>query len=636
MPGSKKGTMDFTDFSGGLNVADDPVAIQDNQVSQADNVLLRQKGFTRRKGWKGLSATQTFTTYIEGMFGYLQGDGTDKLIAVSGGDIYDVNKSTEVLTQRTPSLGGTGQAHATTYQDILWMCNGTEVVKLENETANLVGIAAPSGSTSSVQSGGSLAVGVYKIFVVYARKVSGNNVLYSTGEAVADVTTTGANLTVRVSGIPNSTDAQVNNKIIFMTDAGGSTYFFYGETDDNTTTTIDITSDANKNIAVVYSAVASGNIRPPAFEYIHAHDNRIWGSVGNILYYSLKGNNQYSLERYKQLNLIQYPYEIIGIFSIGVDLYVNTIGGVIKQPGGQVNAKFDITDDRWHFIDIKTAKPWGGGVIGLTNDGVRFMNGNGRFSDIDWSFFVRPEIDAVYNFNANFRPAAAIFRRNLRTEYHLSYQDTNVSSNVNNRTLVLNLSKMTDLGKGNIIAPWERRTIGSADMVVDSNNSFFAAQSINGDSHILAQEPTTTADQNFYDDSGSAFNTSATAVLMTLITKERIASIRANVILRSAYIFMQSEHKVTFTTLIRDRSGFSDARQVGATPGVAPQFNLSQFNVTIFAASEPLIRQAKIGNKMKGSVISIKFTQEEDDKALQIFDTVLDFDQEEGRMTKNT
>ena len=180
-----------------------------------------------------------------------------------------------------------------------------------------MGIVAPSGASAVAHAGGSLALGDYKVYVSYCRTVGGVNRLYSVGESLGTVTLAGGNQTIRIT-LANSADTQVNNKVVWMTDADGSVVYFYHETGDNTTTTIDVTSDTNKNSALLYSTVALNNDVPPNIEWIFAHNNRLIGSIDNVVYYncehipSLVGNTATNL-----LTDNTFPY-ILEIANKGV------------------------------------------------------------------------------------------------------------------------------------------------------------------------------------------------------------------------------------------------------------------------------------------------------------------------------
>jgi len=53
---------------------------------------------------------------------------------------------------------------------MLLYANGTKMVKYDGTNAYQVGIAAPSAGSAAAAAGGSLAAGVYQIYIGYARQ----------------------------------------------------------------------------------------------------------------------------------------------------------------------------------------------------------------------------------------------------------------------------------------------------------------------------------------------------------------------------------------------------------------------------------------------------------------------------------
>ena len=78
----------------------------------------------------------------------MQKDGTDKLLSLAGGKLYEIAKATGAITERF-DLTGAGEGSFATYRNKAWLANGTKTVKLENETASQVGISAPAAAGGS-------------------------------------------------------------------------------------------------------------------------------------------------------------------------------------------------------------------------------------------------------------------------------------------------------------------------------------------------------------------------------------------------------------------------------------------------------------------------------------------------------
>jgi hypothetical protein len=214
---------------GGINNNDPSNSLLKNQVVYSSNWILKQKGFKRFPGVENLTAKHAINNYLRGMHIYPETDGTEHLLEVHGGKLYEVNKSTGDLTELY-NMTGSGEAWFCNYWGKCFLTNGTKVIKVENSTAYQVGIDAPTTGTAAAVAGGSLPDGIYKVYIGYARKVSGVNVLYSSGKDLGSVECKDGANTVRILSFGNSSDPQVNNKIVWMTDAGGSIYYFYHKT----------------------------------------------------------------------------------------------------------------------------------------------------------------------------------------------------------------------------------------------------------------------------------------------------------------------------------------------------------------------------------------------------------------------
>jgi len=538
--------LEWLDFSGGVNLSDKPWKLRKNQVQFSSNAILRKNGIERRPGTLGLTSFDLAST-VKGLHIYRQLAGTEKLLMVCGGKVYDINTTTGADTERY-DLTGSGDAYLTDYLDKCWIANGTKCCKIENATGYQIGITAPTGATAAKLAGGSLPDGTYSVYITYTRYVSSTNRLHSVYQSVGDVTLSGSDNSIRISSFANSSDGQVGNKCVFLIEPSGTVAYFYHETGDNTTTTVDVTSSTNKDENIILSTVSANNNFPgdgtiSAFEFIHAFDGRIWGSSSNVLYYSLRNvSNVYDLERFFPLNKNTYPYDIEGIFSIGDFLYLNTKSGIIRQPK-DVYESWDLVDERWYFYHINTVKKYRNGVIGLTNDGVKFFDGE-HFFDYDISYNVRSEIEKIYASTSGFSPCAAIYRRSIRTEYHLSYNDDDKSSTSNNSRLVLNLNMLQFLPDKKVVAPWEYWTNGATHIAVDSSENMYNAQSHASAPKLYKENTSTTIDNGIYLSDG-VLGISTSNIPLEVKTNTQMVDIKAmccwadiTAIIRQAYLSM--------------------------------------------------------------------------------------------------
>lgn len=619
-------SVSFRNCALGVNTLDPGSALRDGELAYAQNMLLKLNGAERVPGYVGLAETQLFTTYLKGLFTYLRYTGTEYVLAVSNGKLYSINESTGAKTELY-DITGTGEAWGVNFLDKFWVCNGTDVVKVEATTAYKVGMAAPTGATSALVAGGSLDDGVYQIYLSHTRKVDGTRVLHSVGQSVTSRTCGSGNNTIRITfSDASASDAQITHVTVWMTDAGGSTYYYYGEAAIDAGT-VDITSDSNKLTTLDYNAQAANNTRPPALQWIHVHGNRLFGGIDNAVYYSLQAASinsapVYDLEKWPQAvgqNLNQYPFNIDGAFSIGDDLFFNTPGGIIRQPGGNMAARYVRTEERLYFKSMRTVRVYNGVAWGLTNDGFRYFDGQ-RFSP-DLSKKIRREIDDAYTGDTtHFHPAGEIVRRSrYRTEYILSFRDIDLSSTMNNFQAVLNLDLVSVINQAEVIAPWEFRTSGFGYSTVKKDNTIYYGQSLNGNSTIFKERTTQNDDKWVYNSSGSYYS-SDTSKRAYLTTRSIISNLAEMVQWVLAFSHIKNGSAFSVKAHITDNAEILHTVDVSAASDTG--FVLDEDILDINAVGErvPLVRKHKMSQKVKGRGVYFMIDQTANDTDFNFID----------------
>ncbi len=611
--GKKEVNIFFSDFSGGVNLSEDMNAIRRNQVQTCVDAILRKNGIQRPPGRDALDSFNLGTA-VQGMFNYQQLDATEKLHMISGGKLYDINKTTGAPGSSKFDMTGSANAYAVTYLDKNWICNSKKVIKVENNTAYQVGITAPSGVTAQAKAGGSLVLGTYTLFASYGR---GNN-LYSQGESVGTVVLSSGNQTIEVTSFPNSSDAQVSNKVIWITKPDGTITYFYHETGDNTTTAFDITDDSGKNITLTYGVLAVNNQVPGAFEYIHAFDGRLIGSIENVAHYSLKNvANVYDMERFFSGNTLTVEFDIQGIFHLGQHLYFNTPQGIIKIHNADFNSQPDHVEKRWYFKYWNTVVDYRGGKLGLTNDGIKLFDGE-KFIDFDISIDIRPEIEKIYNSTAGFEPAAAIFRRSFRTEYHLTYNDDNLSTATNNARAVLNLNKLEFLPEKKVIAPWEQWTNGATHMVVDKDETFYNAQSHATAPKLYTENANNTYNSGIYTNDGT-IGASTEEIALKVETRAVLVDMKARMDWQLMRTMIKQAKESTFTLYIRDVFDRTSAHTIGTGEGATLWAEDEDdedgfiWDVDTWDTNTLGPRKTKLPRNMKGYIVYVRMEQTAND-----------------------
>lgn len=619
--GRKNVTVRFSDFSGGVNLSEDSTKIRKNQVQGGTfNAILRKYGALRRPGMLAKSSFD-LTTFVKGLHPYVELDKSEHLLAGSNGKLFELSKADGASTELY-DLTGDGNFSFADSLGKCWVTNGSEFVKVEGNVAYQVGIDAPTGaSAAATNTGGSLPEGTYDIYVGYAREVDGTNVLYSQGQHLGEVVVAAPNNSITISDFAQSTDLQVNKKIVWMTEADGSTVYLYDESTNDAATTFIVDGAEPLNKGVQFGVAAANNDPVPEFEYVLAQDGRIWGTsieFPNRVYFSLKNTkNPYDLERFFPLNFIDYPYAITGIFSIGINLYINTVVGIIVQPNSDVASRFIHIEKRWRFEYMSTVVDQNAGKIGLTNDGVKYFNGE-KFLPYDISEDVKSEIDKIYTSTNGFDPSGVIIRRDIRTEYHLSYNDDNVNDITNNRRLVLNLDKLEYLPEKEVIAPWEIWTNGATQMIVDLSGVVYQTQSHETAPTLYIENKVNSADNGIYLDD-ETIGDSESFFQIIVCTRTELTAMSARVNWETLRSMAQVASDFIIEVHIRDVEGSLSSDTVGSGKGQS-LWNVFLWDDGTWASTAPSLAKEKLPMNLHGYMMFVKFYQTANDPKFNILD----------------
>jgi hypothetical protein len=626
--GKKLKIIQFADITGGLNINDPALAIKESECADILNAIILSKGWKRWPGCENLTAKGACTNYLRGLMNHSDISGNQYLYVAFGQKLYSISKSTGDLTELY-TFTGDGECVGTSAHGTFFIANGTDVVKVEGTAAYRVGIVAPAGVTATgSNTGGSLPNGVYQIYASYARRVSSADVLYSKGQLIESVTISGGNVgKITIADFANSADAQVGNKIIWMTLAGGTDWYLYKSTGNNTTTTFEITSATAENSALLYSAEAAYNDLPGAFDYILAFDNRLWGTIGNILYYSQKGATVYNLEEWPANNNISYPYHITGLFGSGTHLCLNTYeNGVIVQPNADVSAKFEHYEQKTSFKYMNTVADWNGNKIGLTFDRVGVFSGSSfTFEPWDYGYNIRPALSKIWtNTEANFSPCGLINRRDNRNEYLLSFQDTTINETNNNRTYVLNLSRTMFQDIDNYRTPWEVVGRGFNYACVDASGQMFMGQSFNGSSTVYKELTTNSTEKGIYGDDG-VYKDTAANMAITVLSKSFSENMFTKTILENIRAMFKTVEVSTILLSIVDDPNREITQQTDQAAIGQELWDVMLWDTDKWSSEGFIQYEFKGKDGINGYAWNFKFSQEADDITMQIlqFDVLL-------------
>jgi hypothetical protein len=519
--GKKLKIISFSDLSAGININDPAVSLRDTECADALNAIFLKNGWKRWPGAKNLTAKGAISGSLRGLFNHRETNGTGHLFCVFGGGLYEIDRSSGALTLLY-DMGGDSPAWGCSQKGVFFCTNGSSTVKVEGSTAYRVGIAAPAGATvTAATSGGSLADGVYDIYLGYYREVGGAQVLYSKGYYVGQKTISGGGGAGKftVAAEAAFADPQVTGRVIWMASPGVSTYYLWKTNAGNGA--FDVTDSTPENSALTYSAYAASNDLPGALTFLMAFDNRLWGLIDNVMYYSNKGATVYDYEIWQPTSFVAYPFQANGLFSCGRHLCVNTVeNGVIVQPNADVGARFEHFEQKTSFKYMRTVDDWSGNKIGWATDRIGvFSKDTFTFEPWDYGYNIKSKlVTADANVNSEAYPCGVVGRRNNRNEYLLSFLDTRVNEQCNNRTWVLNLSRTGFYDIDNYKTPWEQVGRGFTFVCRDADNVLFFGQSKVGEATVYIENGNNAKEIGIYGDSGEYIDT-ATAMRMYVLSK---------------------------------------------------------------------------------------------------------------------
>lgn len=629
-------TLEFDSFADGINLTDPATDVGSRyfsrnarkQARSSLDLMLHTK--KQRPGSTGLQYALSGKCY--GLGNYLRHDGTEYLLTMIGSKLYLVYR-TDGSYAELFDCGGTGQAWFADILDICIGANGVKTFKVEGESAYQLGIDAPIGGSAEVVAGGSLTAGVWNVKVSYARKVDGSNVLYSQGQSLGNVTLSTGNQTIRVT-LPNSSDLQVNNKVVWLQEPSGAIHYFYHQTNDNTTTTIDVSSNASKSTSLLYATLAEKNYPVPAFEYICIMNNYLYGSVGNVLYRSRQAGTRYDLERFDTSttgNRAIMPYTIKGLFTLGEHLYINTPGGMLKLPYGDIGSAYDHVEKLEYFRYPRTVKEYSGLLIGLTGKHRLGAFDGTKMYPHDIAQDIKPYTDKLkQGYSADHEPAAEIYRASDRTEYHLGYRNLDHGILCNNRRLVLNLDKLALLDNNQVVAPWEVWSNGFEYMVVDQAGDWYCAQATDTISVIYKRNLLRNKDENIWV--GDTLET-AKQYGWSITSGTIMPSIKGLVRWMESRLLATFSQDVTLLTYIKQYNPRQDSNVFDVAETSQPLYGVARYGIDRYGIESPLAKKEPIKRSTKGRMVYVVLSQSADDPYFELVTATISGILTESRFT---
>jgi len=269
-------------FDGGLNNKFERSIILDNESPDCANVVFSNGAVGTREGIQKLNTTAVGSFVGDGIYTRRTSTGAESMVAFWGGTGWVLNTTTFVTISSAQSVFTAGvRVAATQYQDYMFIGNGGVTPYKYNGAFTRHGVPAPTTTmTVASNAAGPLTGGYqYQVTFVNSQLVEGNI-------SPTTVTFTAAAATLRVSNIPTAPQSHgVNQRRLYRTTAGGTTFKRVAVINDNTTTQYDdIIADSSLGVNA-----PTDNGEPPKYSSICYHQNRIFcndSSNPNFVWYS--------------------------------------------------------------------------------------------------------------------------------------------------------------------------------------------------------------------------------------------------------------------------------------------------------------------------------------------------------------
>jgi len=155
-------------------------------------------------------------------------------------------------------------------RDILYMFNGVDSnLKYDGTNIRNMGIAQPATAPTAASGGAGVLTGGYSYKVTFYNSAKG----HESNPSAASNTFTASSNSIDLTGIPVSTDLQVDKRRLYRTTTGGGVWLFLADINDNTTTIYaDNASDATLGIKVELLA----NGEPPVAKIAEVYKGRVF------------------------------------------------------------------------------------------------------------------------------------------------------------------------------------------------------------------------------------------------------------------------------------------------------------------------------------------------------------------------
>lgn len=335
---------DLVLLNGGLNVTDRATHIEDAELAALENFYIREQKLRRRSGTKRITESE-YDKKLTSLFAYKRAVGSWILLVGTRSDIAKLDGFHIVPLGINAFQEDMHPWVFRQYNNIVYAArkNLIPLQRVDGDAVMPAGIPKPASAPAAAQgAAGLLVAGTYKYVVTFVNRTTGAESDFS-----AEASVTVADLKqVSLTGIPVSTNLQVNGRRLYRSVVNGSgVYYFVKTIEDNTTTTF----DDNVEERFLGDAVSVENGLPPSdLRFIEFWRERLWGTDGRDLFASRAGYP----EQFSGNFLVQISpddgHEMRGMLAFGDKLLVGKTNTVHYGTG------FDVGD--FNFDGVLTDK----------------------------------------------------------------------------------------------------------------------------------------------------------------------------------------------------------------------------------------------------------------------------------------
>ena len=134
----------FFENKGGLNTKSSPMAMNPGQSPDLLNVVLSKTGaIKKRTGWNHYNSSAIGGgDKIQGLFRLRKKNGSNYMIAIEGGTIYEESASGTFTTARGTNFDASAYWMGAAYNDRLYLANGSDAIQVYEGGANAIDIGS--------------------------------------------------------------------------------------------------------------------------------------------------------------------------------------------------------------------------------------------------------------------------------------------------------------------------------------------------------------------------------------------------------------------------------------------------------------------------------------------------------------